>query len=347
MVRSVRVKWGFMQRIRTIVTTFGFSVFSLIGCTNPVDTNANHIPLLSDDTGAADACEGDGCAVQACDCLQVGDIYRFNTLQLTNVDGDPNFAVIPVLNSLWQMDINAYELNFYVKVTKLTATDVEISVTNAARVGDTKKPCLLPQTTAIIKLPRKGCDLLDSETGSINVYSGSLEHPKNCGYLQNMTPKIGADHAIPIRGVKIRASVSADCKRIENGQVFEGSFSEAALFHLCTCQTTPGQSSDVCITPQPSPADASTVPEGDCSLCGNNWQSLGGLLGAFAGGTSCDAASPCPGGVVCDHGMCAGTGLKYGCKDEYGARSVCMGATFTAERLDPAVWLPSDCSGTK
>lgn len=314
-----------MQQFSRVLVVLSCAVFGLAACENTVDSAANHIPLLSDDVATSDTCEGDSCAPQACDCLKIGDIYRFKTLQLTNVDGDPDFAVIPVLNSLWQMDIDAYELNFYVKITKLTATEVEIAVTNAARVGDTKKPCLLPQTTAMIRVPRKGCDLLDSDTGSINVFAGSVEHPKNCGYLQNLSPKIGADHAIPIRGVKIRGNLSADCQRIENGQVFEGAFSKAALFHLCTCQTTPGQSSDVCITPQPSPADASKIAESDCSLCGKNWQSLGGLLNAFAGDQ----------------------GLKYGCKDEYGAPSVCMGATFTAERLDPAVWLPSECSASK
>ena len=325
MVRNVRVKWGFMQRIRTIVATFGFSVFSLISCTNPVDTNANHIPLLSDDTGAADACEGDGCAPQACDCLQVGDMYRFTSLQLTNVDGDPDFAVIPVLNSLWQMDIDNFELNFMVRISKLTADEVEVVVTNGARVGDTKQPCLLPQTAATLTFPRKGCDLLNSKTGSMNVYAGSQQHPKNCGYLNNTTPKIGADHAIPIRGVVLKATVSPDCKTIDNGFVVEGSFSKAALDHLCTCQTTPGQSSDVCITPQPSPADGNALPVGDCSLCGNNWQSLGGLLTAFAG----DA------------------GLKYGCTSDIGGKSVCMGATFAAKKIDQAVWLPVECSASK
>ena len=105
----------------------------------------------------------------------------------------------------------------------------------------------------------------------------------------------------------------------------EGSFSKAALDHLCTCQTTPGQSSDVCITPAPGPADYSTIPPNDCSLCGNNWQSLGGLLTAFAGDS----------------------GLKYGCKSETGGPSVCMGATFKAEKIDTSVWMPTECSPTK
>ena len=333
-----------MQRFCHLISTVGLALVTLTGCVNPVDTTTNNIPLATD---AVDTVE-DVNAGESCGCIQVGDWYRFKTLQLTNVDGNPDFPVIPVLNSLWQMDIDSYELNFYVQVTKVTDADIEIAVTNAARVGDTKKPCLLPQTTAKIRLPRSGCKLLDSDEGSINVYAGSVDHPKNCGYLNNLTPKIGADHAIPIRGVHIRANLSTDCKTIENGQVFEGSFSAGALFHLCTCQTTPGQSSDVCITPQPSPADASKVPESDCSLCGNNWQSLGGLLAAFAGATACDDKTPCDKGAACFHGFCRDdTGLKYGCKDEYGAPSVCMGATFTAERLDAAVWLPKECSASK
>lgn len=300
-----------------------FATCGLAACDNPVDTNANHIPLQSDDVVADTG--NDTTTAPACDCIHEGDWYRFTALQLTNVDGDPDFAVIPVLNSLWQSDIDNFELNFLVQISKVATDSIEIDVTSGARVGDTKHPCLLPQTKAHLKFPRNGCSLLKSEPGSMNVYAGSIEHPKNCGYLQNVTPKIGADHAIPIRGVVLQANATPDCKTIENGIVLEGSFSKAALFHLCTCQTTPGQSSDVCITPQPSPADASKIPESDCSLCGNNWQSLGGLLSAFAG----DA------------------GLKYGCKSDTGGPSVCMGATFKAERLDPAVWLPTECSATK
>ncbi len=313
-----------MQRFSLVLVVFLSSVFGVTACENDVNSAANHIPLKTDDAGPiAGACDP-AYAAGGCDCLKVGDTFRFNTLQLTNVDGDPDFAVIPVLNSLWQMDIDNYELNFVVKITALTQDDVEVEVTNGARVGDTKKPCLLKQTAAKIHFPRNGCCLDLSDVGSMNVYAGSQEHPKNCGYLQNVTPKIGADHAIPIRGVVLKATVKTDCSAIDNGVVVEGSFSAAALDHLCTCQTTPGQSSDVCITPQPSPADASKLPVGDCSLCGEKWQSLGGLLTAFAGES----------------------GLKYGCKSDTGGKSVCMGATFTAVKIDQTVWTPTDCSPT-
>jgi hypothetical protein len=312
-----------MQRICTILAGFGIGIFSLVGCENSVNSAANHIPLLSDDAGA-DTCD-DSCAPQACDCLKVGDLYRFNTLQLSSVDGNPDFAVIPVLNSLWQSDIDTYELNFIVKITKLTPDTVEVVVTNGARVGDTKKPCLLPETAATLTFPRKGCDLQDSAPGSINVYAGSQQHTKNCGYLANMTPKLGSDHAIPIRGAVLKASVSADCSTIDSGIVLAGSFSKDALFHLCTCQTTPGQNSDVCVAPAPGPKDSSTIPEGDCSLCGTGWQSLGGLLTAFAGEQ----------------------GLKYGCTSDIGKPSVCLTATFAAKKIDTAVWLPTECSASK
>lgn len=293
------------------------------GCDNPVNSAANHIPLLTDDSGITSGACDPQYAAGGCDCLKVGDVYRFTSLQLTSVDGNPEFAVIPVLNSLWQMDIDNYELNFMVKITELTMDNVEIEVTNAARVGDTKKPCLLPKTAAKIRFPRNGCCLDESETGSINVYAGSQEHTKNCGYLENKTPKIGVDHAIPIRGVKLSARATPDCSKIENGLVLEGSFSKDALFNLCTCQTLPGQSSDVCTIPDPKYKDTNADNPGACDGCGDNWQSLGGLLSAFAGDE----------------------GLKYGCKSDTGGPSVCMTTTFTAVKVDPAVWVPAVCPG--
>ena len=260
--------------------------------------------------------------------MHVGDMYRFTTLQLTSVDGNPDFAVIPVLNSLWQSDIDTFELNFIVKITGLTADTVDIVVTNGARVGDTKKPCLLPQTAAALHFPRSGCNLLDSVPGAMNVYAGSQQHTKNCGYLDAKTmapaPALGVNQSIPIRGAVLKATTSADCSTITGGQVVSGSFSHDALFRLCTCQTLPGQNSDVCKTPDPAYKDMTRTPPGACDGCGDGWQSLGGLLSAFAG----DA------------------GLQYGCVSDTGGKSVCLTATFAAKRIDPAVWVPSDCSPT-
>lgn len=335
-----------MQRISTRLLGHLGLIVALAGCDNPVDTARNNIPLRdagtvadldagSDVTAAGDATQtvadaGDatgtvGDATDAtpvagpCDCAKVGDTYRFTALQLTSVDGNPDFAVIPVLNSLWQSDIDTYELNFIVRVTKVTASALDVVVTNGARVGDTKKPCLMPATAAALHFPRKGCDLLDSDPGEMNVYAGSQQHTKNCGYLQNQTPKLGVDHSIPIRGAILRSKVKADCSAIESGEVVTGSFSKDALFRLCTCQTTPGQNSDVCATPDPKYKD--TVAAGACDGCGDGWQSLGGLLSAFAG----DA------------------GLQYGCKSDTGGPSVCLTATFKAVKVDPAVWVPADC----
>ncbi len=312
-----------MQRISTIIATFFIVSLGLVGCSNPVDTSANNIPLRPD---AVDDAADVSATTAGCDCMKVGDMYRFTTLQLTSVDGNPDFAVIPVLNSLWQSDIDTFELNFIVRVSKVSAASVDVVVTNGARVGDTKKPCMLPATAATLTFPRVGCALNDSAPGEMNVYSGSQQHTKNCGYLDAKTmapaPAIGVDHSIPIRGAVLKATASADCSTIDNGIVVAGSFSKDALFRLCTCQTLPGQTSDVCVTPDPAYKDTTSTPPGACDGCGTGWQSLGGLLSAFAG----DA------------------GLQYGCKSDTGGPSVCLTATFSAKKLDPAVWLPSDCS---
>ncbi len=314
-----------MQRISISIATFFLACLSLAGCANPVDTTANNIPLrqdVVDDAGDVSS------TVAGCDCIKVGDMFRFNTLQLTSVDGNPDFAVIPVLNSLWQSDIDTFELNFIVKVTGVTADAIDVEVTNGARVGDTKKPCLLPQTMAPLHFPRQGCNMLNSAPGAMNVYAGSQQHTKNCGYLDEKTmapkPALGVNQSIPIRGAVLTATVSPDCSAIENGIVVSGSFSKDALFRLCTCQTLPGQNSDVCATPDPKYKDTTSNPPGACDGCGNGWQSLGGLLSAFAG----DA------------------GLQYGCTSDTGGPSVCLKATFAAKKLDPAVWLPSACSPT-
>ncbi len=314
-----------MQRISNIFATFFIAGLGLVGCSNPVDSTANNIPLRAD---AVDDAADVSATTAGCDCLKVGDMYRFTTLQLTSVDGNPDFAVIPVLNSLWQSDINTFELNFVVKVTGLTADTVDVEVTNGARVGATEKPCLLPDTMAPLHFPRAGCTLSNSAVGTMNVYAGSQQHTKNCGYLDQKTmapnPALGVNHSIPIRGAVLKATVSNDCSTIDNGIVVAGSFSKDALFRLCTCQTLPGQNSDVCTTPDPTYKDMVSNPPGACDGCGNGWQSLGGLLSAFAG----DA------------------GLQYGCVSDTGAKSVCLTATFAAKKLDPAVWLPSPCSPT-
>lgn len=320
-----------MQRIRNIFAVVrpgivgSFCLLSLAGlsaCSNPVDNSPNHIPLRSDDA-VDDAGDVSGTAA-GCDCMKVGDIFRFTTLQLTSVDGNPDFAVIPVLNSLWQTDIDNFELNFIVRVTGVSDTAVDVVVTNGARVGTTKQPCLLESTAAKLHFPRQGCNMLNSDPGSMNVYSGTQQHPKNCGYLAETTPPIGVDHSIPIRGAILSSSESPDCQNIINGQVIAGSFSKDALYNLCTCQTLPGQSSDVCSIPDKSYKDTTSTPPGACDGCGPGWQSLGGLLAAFAG----DA------------------GLQYGCKSDTNGPAVCLTATFAAKKLDPAVWLPSDCTGT-
>lgn len=328
-------KRGFMRSGICIVLT-SLAIGALLGCENPTNSAANNIPLAdskgatgNDDTvglsdsstsDSLDATLSDGStATTACDCMKAGDMYRFTTLQLTSIDGNPDFPVVPVLNSLWQSDIDTFELNFIVKITKVTSDYVDVEVTNGARVGDTKKPCMLAPTRAPLHFPRKGCQFLESDPGSMNVYAGSQEHTKNCGYLAQS--KLGVDHSIPIRGAILKAIGKEDCSGIIGGEVIAGSFSKDALFKLCTCQTTPGQNSDVCTAPDPKYKDTVSDPPGACNGCGDGWQSLGGLLSAFAGDK----------------------GLQYGCKSDAGGPSVCLTATFEAEKIDLSKWTPVDC----
>lgn len=250
----------------------------------------------------------------ACGCLTVGDYFRVSTWQFTTVDGDPDFAIVPVLNSLWQSDIDAFELNLLLRVADVSAADVTWEVVDAARVGSTQEPCLLPATATLIHQKRKGCALLDSDAGSLNVYQGSEQHPKTCGYLAK--PSLGIDDTLPIRGAMLSGTLAADCSAIANGTVASASIAEDALSKICVCQTTPGQSSDVCATPDPSYQDPA------CGGCGNNWQSFGVLLSAFAG----DA------------------GLKYSCKSDAGQPAMCLTATFTANKVTGSV--PQACGGS-
>ena len=304
-----------MNRLVVLALTAACTATLLSGCDNPVDTKANYVPLANSAVDVVGDVSG------SCDCLKVGDVYRFTTLHLTSIDGDPDFLVIPVLNSLWKSDIQHYELNFFFTIQAVTPNDITFEVMNGARVGDTQKPCLMPSTKTTIRFPRKGCQLLDSDTGAINVYAGSAQHTKNCGYLT--AAGAGVDHAIPIRGATLSGRMADDCSAVTEGVVSAGSFSKEALFRLCTCQTTVGQTSDVCTAPDKSYKDVSSNPVGACDGCGDGWQSLGGLLSAFAGDN----------------------GLKYGCTSDKGGPAVCLTAQFEGGKLDPAVWVPSLCPG--
>ena len=281
--------------------------------------------LVADDVGkdavTKDASKADTAAVvdvktgvDACGCLTVGDYFRVSTWQFTTLDGDPDFAVLPVLNSLWQSDIDALELNLLLRVADVSASDVTWEVVGAARVGSTQEPCLLPATATSIHQKRMGCALLDSDAGDLNLYQGSQQHPKTCSYLA--TPGLGVDSTVPIRTAILAGALASDCGSITNGTVNAAAIAKDALSKICTCQTTNGQSSDVCPTPDPSYQDPA------CGGCGKNWQNFGGLLDAFAG----DA------------------GLKYACATPSGQPAMCLTATFTAKKMTGAV--PKACGGS-
>lgn len=79
----------------------------LLGCANPVDETKNIFPTkdATNDNGqgadadlTADMAGDASAAAPACDCLKVGDWYRFDTLVLKSIDGDPEHLVIGALN---------------------------------------------------------------------------------------------------------------------------------------------------------------------------------------------------------------------------------------------------------
>ncbi|GMV41024.1 MAG: hypothetical protein AMXMBFR64_27400 [Myxococcales bacterium] len=278
----------------------------LAACENPVDDSVNVLPgaLSGDSTGGKDTktpgaldVPADVSPVECSDCMKVGDFYRVNLLEVTQLDGKDH-PVIGVLNPLWKEDIHLFELNILFRVVAIEDTKLELAVISGARVGTDGKVCIVKDTEAPLKLTRAGCFAPDSEPAALNIYAGAPTTPKNCTVSPTTLP---VRHVIPVVNAKITGQVATDCSTMTNGQV-DGVIAEEALKQICTCSTGTGVFSDKCGSPDNSYADAK------CGGCGNSWKSLMDLLKAFGA-------------------------LDYGCKTEDGKPGVCLLAHFEAERF--------------
>lgn len=312
-----------LHRIPGLASLALCAMAMLAACTNPVDDRENVLPRAEDtavvdtaDAGdtVADLAEDATAADTVCACLQPGQWFRFDALKLETIDGAPH-PVTGTLNNLWLKDIKAFELNFFFETTKVSATEVEFRVINAARVGTAGATCLLPDTETTVVFPRKDCQLLLSAETGINVYAGTQKNVKNCSIGTTSFPGSGGKtvrHVIPVRKARLSADIAQGCGAIANGKVESGSFSKFALENTCTCLVTgkdpatgKDNNSDICLSPDPA-----FKGEGDeCNGCSDSFQSLSKLLNAFGE-------------------------LEYKCKTDADEPAACLQASFSAQRID-------------
>lgn len=266
-------------------------------CDGEVDKTPNYLP--GDDATSNDISTEPDVApdvpASACECLVVGNWFRFDQLQLVSVDGGDH-PVIATLNPLWADDIEKLELNILFEITEVSADEMVVRGVNGARdPGGTF--CVLEETAVEIRFPLDGCTLKASAPTQFNVYAGSKQFPKTCS--QTLPVK----HAIPISGAVLQANLEPGCTGFSFGFVPTGGLAESALNQLCTCITTGDDLSDVCGELDPNFADS------DCPGCNNKYLPLGGLLQSFGA-------------------------LEWKCKDDAGGPAACIEANWAASALD-------------
>ncbi|MSP91279.1 MAG: hypothetical protein EXR79_05690 [Myxococcales bacterium] len=290
-------------------------------CENPVETRPNKLPSL--DAGTVADAAGDGSATDlgpvataTCDCLKVGDWFRFTKLELESIDGDSKAFVIGALNPVWQADIDKLELNFYMEVKEIKPDRVKFRVVNGARVAGTKpadgKTCVLQYTSTDLEHVRNGCNLGGSPPSKMNVFAGTPTNTKNCSV------KGPVKHVIPVRQAVLESVLSADCNTLGSGRVTSGSIAKDGLLATCTCLALGKDlAEDVCLPPDPAFKDESNG--GVCAGCAKGFQNLKTLLESFNGGED----------------------LAYKCKAEDGGPAVCITARYAGKRLEGPP--PPDC----
>lgn len=286
---------------------------------NTVDNSKNKLPVAdvaTTDTASGDAVTlADGAsAANDCDCLQKGMVFRFSTLQIKTLDGGPHL-VIKTLNPLWQNDINNNELNFYIEIMDVAASEFTMRIVNGARTDLIGSVCTMPVTQSTVVMHRDGCKIWNTVPTGLNVYAGTTANPKNC------TTALAVPNSIPVRNANFEAQIAPQCTAITQGLLVEGSIGKAALDGTCTCLTLGSSKAEDCGVPDASfPGYPSTKnKEGQppeyctecCKGCNKKYTNLKELLVSF------------------------GT-LKYECKDENGLPAVCLSATFEAPRIDAA-----------
>ncbi len=284
------------------------------GCSFDIDESPNLLPeprmvepdvAPVSDTGPTDgdAGEPDACVPDesACDCLQVGDWYRFTTLAPSSLGGDERHPLVLTLRNLWARDIERYELNVIFVITALDGDNISLRVMNAAR-GElgTGEICRLPETAVDLDFVRDPCDrcrVRMERPQRINIYAGTPEIPRNCA------PRLDVRHAIPVTNIQLQARISPDCSTLEEGFAQNAGIPEPALPEICTCPGLNGPA-EMCGDIDPEYSD------GACDGCNGNFQNLQNLMVALNGGQPMPAE----------------------CPDEDGVPGVCIDAEFDGAR---------------
>lgn len=242
------------------------SAAAVVACDNPVDTSENKLPYLSERETVE---ETEVVASGDCACLAPGLVFRFDKLEVTNINGDQN-PVIETLNGLWKSDIEHRELNILVELTDVADDEVKAKVYNAARIDDTSDICMLADTTVDVTFPRAGCELQISSTASFNVYAGTETYPKNC------STTLPTKHVIPVSDARLQGVVANDCSAIMAGAVPSGALAQADVGKVCTCLLLSGGEAKDC-----GELDPQYTNNGKCVGCNASYQPLDGLLDAF------------------------------------------------------------------
>ncbi len=282
-----------------LTALFALLCAAAVMCSNPTDDSVNKLPepVITGDGG------GGGGDCGACDCIKVGDWYRFTELQLVTIDNMEGHAITQVLNPIWQADIDKDQLNFYMEVKAVSATEAVMRVVNGARVANATEVCLLEYTSVEVIHPRKGCCLNASKPTSMNVYAGTNLNPKNCA------PSLPVPHAIPVRKAVLETRLMPDavdgCSEV-SGTVLAGSLARSALAKICTCLGV-GQDAEKCGLPDPAYDDGKEL---GCNGCSKNYLNLLSLMVPFK------------------------PTLPFGCTAEDDSPAACLTARFAGARID-------------
>lgn len=247
-------------------------------------------------TTAGTGGEAGGGPVSCEQCPEVGAWYRFNTLKVTSLDGNPEHSAIGVLNNLWRTDIGAEQLNVLFEILDVTPELIRVRALNAAGYASSEGGyCLLPYTAIEFEFAREGCDFTNPVASGINIFAGSTNIPKNC------SPDLPTPNTIPVRAVTLSGGFSDDCGQIIRGRVPSASIPRSSLEGTCTCLSP---SVEACRGLDPSYEDEL------CGGCNAAYRSLQAQLSIFGE-------------------------LSYGCEAD-GEPAVCLEGEFEAERLDVA-----------
>ena len=197
-----------------------------VACENPVDTTPNRFDAASTtpfdgaarapDGPLSDATDESG----ACECLEVGQTFRFDSLTLESLDGGPHPAV-GQLNDKWGHDIRARLLNVLFEVTEVAEDRIRVHALNAARdLGPSAQAsapiCRLEPTGVDFELAREGCAFTMTAPAGIRIYVGTTAETKNCA------PTLPVPNAIPIDRVRLAFTLRPDCAALDDGRGDEG-----------------------------------------------------------------------------------------------------------------------------